>query len=313
MPRRVELTVEPQRTDDLVQQISSLVGVIGVQVQRGASRVPSGDVIIVDVASRTLPALLHHLATERIGLTPGASFSTSEPGCIVASSSAAAIVSDSSEVGWEEMDAVMAKNSNMTVNALLVMGIAGVLATIGIATNALHIVIAAMLIAPGFQPIVRTALGIVASTSTWRLGLAHLLQGYGALALAAAVTALVLQGLGRPALGGEASYLPAGVLISYWTSVSVPSLIVTTVAGVAGAILIATDRAVLTAGVMVALALVPGAAIAGLAIASGEPGVAVSGAVRWVIEVGIVLVTSLLVLSWKRSRVHRRASLIQPG
>jgi hypothetical protein len=313
MPRRVELTVEPHRTDDLVQQISGLIGTIGLQVQRGASRVPSGDVIIVDVANRTLPALLHLLASERVGLTPGASFSTSEPGCIVASSCAAAIVSDSSDVGWEEMDAVMAKNSNMTANALLVMGIAGVLATIGIATNALHIVVGAMLIAPGFQPIVRTALGVVARTSTWRLGLAHLLQGYGTLALAAAVTALVLQGLGRPALGGEASYLPAGVLISYWTSISVPSLMVTTVAGVAGAILIATDRAVLTAGVMVALALVPGAAIAGLAIASGEPGIAASGAMRWLVEVGIVLVTSLLVLFWKRSRVHRRASLIQPG
>jgi hypothetical protein len=157
MPRRVELTVGADRTDDLVQKISSLVGMIGLQVQRGASRVPPGDVIIADVTNSTLPALLRLLASERVGLTPDASFSTSEPGCIVASSSANAIVRDSSEVGWEEMDAVMAKNSNMTVNALLVMGIAGVLATIGIATNALHIVVGAMLIAPGFQPIVRTA------------------------------------------------------------------------------------------------------------------------------------------------------------
>lgn len=312
MPRRVELTVEPHRTDDLVRRITSLVETISVQVQRGTSYVPSGDVIIVDVANRTLPELLLLLADERVGLTPGASFSTSEPGSIVSSPSAAAIVSDSSDVGWEEMDAVMAKNSNMTVNALLVMVIAGVLATIGIATNALHIVIGAMLIAPGFQPIVRIALGIVARTGTWRLGLAHLVQGYGALALAAAVTGLALQGLDRPALGGEASYLPPGVLISYWASISVPSLIVTTAAGVAGAILIATDRAVLTAGVMVALALVPGAAIAGLGLASGDPAIAASGALRWLVEVGVVLVTSLLVLSWKRSRVHRRASLSQP-
>lgn len=60
------------------------------------------------------------------------------------------------------------------------------------------------------------------------------------------------------------------------------------------------------------LALVPGAAIAGLAAASGEPGIAGSGAVRRLLEVMIVMVASLLVLSWKRSRVHRRMTLLQP-
>ncbi|MBM3492617.1 MAG: hypothetical protein FJX68_19690 [Alphaproteobacteria bacterium] len=48
------------------------------------------------------------------------------------------------------MELVIGKNSNMTGNALLVMLAAGVLAAIGIATNALHIVIGAMLIAPGY-------------------------------------------------------------------------------------------------------------------------------------------------------------------
>jgi hypothetical protein len=307
------MSVDSGRTQRLVQRVTSLDGLIGLQVARGVSSVPPGDVITVDVTNRDMPALMRLLADEEVGSSTSTSFSTSEPISIVASTSAWKIVHDSSEAGWEEMDAVMAKNSNMTANAMIVMSIAGVLATIGIATNALHIVIGAMLIAPGFQPIVRIALGLISGSRMWRLGLSHLLQGYAALTAGAAATALVLQAIGRSALGGEASYLPAVVLISYWTSISTPSLIVTTAAGVAGAILIATDRAVLTAGVMVGLALVPGAAIAGLAAASGEPGIAASGAVRWILEVAIVLVTSVLVLSWKRSRVHRRASLMQTG
>jgi uncharacterized membrane protein len=215
-----------------------------------------------------------------------------------------------SEATWEEMEVVIAKNSNATANALLVMAISGVLATIGIATNALHIVVGAMLIAPGFQPIVRIALGIVGKNGAWRRGISHTLQGYLALAGGAAGTALFLQAIGRSPLASEASYLPEGVLISYWTSITVPSLVVTSVAGVAGALLIATNRAILTAGVMVALALVPGAAIAALAIVSGDFDVAASGALRWLTEPGLVLLASMVVLFWKRSRVHRRPTMM---
>jgi uncharacterized membrane protein len=168
-----------------------------------------------------------------------------------------------------------------------------------------------MLIAPGFQPIVRAAAGIVSRSTTWRLGVAHLLQGYAVLAIAAAATAVLLQALGKSALGSEASYLPAGVLISYWTSITIPGIVVTAAAGTAGAILIATDRAILTAGVMVGLALVPGAAITGLAAASGDVHLAGRGATRWLMEVAIVLIVSLLVLAWKQARLHRRPSLLQ--
>jgi hypothetical protein len=254
MPRRVEISVNAEMTERIVQDISGLAGVIGVQVQQGVSRMPPGDVVTVDVTNRGMPAVMRLLDEARVGRTSTTSFNTTEPVSIVASSAAAMIVRDTSEAGWEEMDAVMAKNSNMTGNALLVMGIAGILATIGIATNALHVVIGAMLIAPGFQPIVRTAAGIVSRSTTWRLGVEHLLQAYAALAIAAAATAVLLQALGKSALGSEASYLPAGVLISYWTSITVPGIVVAAAAGTAGAILIATDRAILTAGVMVGLA-----------------------------------------------------------
>jgi uncharacterized membrane protein len=270
VPRRVEISVDTESAQRLVLRISEAAGVIGLQVQRGSSRIPPGDVIIVDITNRGLPDLVRLLAEEGVGQTASASWSTSEPVSMVSSTSADDIARDSSEAIWEEMDSVIAKNSNMTVNATLIMVIAGVIATIGIATNALHIVLGAMLIAPGFQPIVRIA------------------------------------------LGSEASYLPAGVLISYWTSITAPGLVVTATAGAAGAILIATDRAVLTAGVMVALALVPGAAVAGLATASGDLGLAASGALRWLLEVVIVLAASTIVLSWKKASVHRRTTLTQP-
>ena len=310
MPRRVEIAVPSDKTEALVERITRMDGLIGLRVQPGISRRPEGDIITLEITNRDLPALTRLLSENGVGSSSDASFSTSEPISIVSSSSAASIVHDVSEATWEEMEVVIAKNSNMTASALLVMAISGVLATVGIATNALHIVVGAMLIAPGFQPIVRIALGVVGKGGGWRRGIAHTVQAYLALAAGAAATALLLQAMGKSPLGSEASYLPAGVLISYWTTISATSLVVTSVAGIAGALLIATNRAILTAGVMVALALVPGATIAALAAVSGELEVAGSGALRWLIEAGLVLLTSMLVLFWKQNRVHRRSALL---
>lgn len=309
MPRRVEFTIPSEKTEAIVERISAIQGLIGLRIQPGISRQPKGDVVTVEITNRSLPELTRLLRDEGAGRSSDTSFSTSEPISLVSASSAEEIVQDVSEATWEEMEAVIAKNSNATATALLVMAISGVLATIGIATNALHIVLGAMLIAPGFQPIVRIAVGIVARNGAWRRGIAHTLEGYLALASGAAGMALFLQIMGKSPLGGEASYLPAGVLISYWTTITLPSLVVTTLAGAAGALLIATDRAILTAGVMVALALVPGAAIAALATVSGEFEIAASGALRWIMEACIIFLASVVVLLWKRSRVHRRSTM----
>lgn len=151
-----------------------------------------------------------------IGQASGGSITTSEPTSLISAPSAEAITRDSNEATWEEMEAVIGKETNTTVNTLLLMGACGVLATIGIATNALHLVVAAMVLAPGSEPITRIALGLVARSLAWRRGLADMVALYGALFLGAAVTTLVLQALGLEPFSGEATYLPAGALSEYW-------------------------------------------------------------------------------------------------
>lgn len=309
MPRRIEITVPAGESERLADQLRESPGIIGIRVQKGIALDPEGDVITLDVVNRSLSDVALLLARAGVGSEPATSFTTSEPLSVVSSTRARQIAGDSSEATWEEMEVVIGKNSNMTANAVLVMAISGVLATVGIATDALHLVLGAMLIAPGFQPIVRIALGLVAEGRGWRLGIAHTLLGYGAVAAGAAATALFLIAVGTSPLGGEASYLAPGTLLSYWTTITPPAVLVTLVAGIAGAVLVASNRAVLTAGVMVALALVPGAAILGLALVAGEPRIAAAGALRWTMEVGLVLGASGVVLAWKRRSVQRRPSL----
>lgn len=309
MPRQVQIVSPAEQSPFLLARLQEIDGVLGARLQRGASQQPPGDVISVDVLNRSLPDVCRLLADQKVGADKSSSFSTSEPRSLVQSSSAEAIARDTSETPWEEVESVIGKESNMTINAMMVMFVSGVVATIGIATNALHLVMGAMLIAPGFLPMVRVSLGIVGESEAWRRGLIDILKGYTALAVGAALATFLLVILGKSPLGDEPSYLPAGTLISYWTSITAMSVIVSIVSGVVGAILVTTGRSVLTAGVMVALALVPGASLIGMGAVAGDLDVVAGGALRWTIDTVMVVLTSLLVLSWKRAALHKRPML----
>lgn len=131
-------------------------------------------------------------------------------------------------------------------------------------------------------------------------------SGYTALIIGATVTALILRALGISVNETSSSYLPAGVLVSYWTTISPPSLIASFIASIAGTVLIASNRSVLTAGVMIALALIPTISITGMALVAGDFGLAGAGIIRWLIDVAFVGIFSALIFLWKSRQVHQR-------
>jgi hypothetical protein len=307
--RSVEVTVPAEQTDELLREIRELPSLLGLRVNRGSSVVPPGDAVSIQVKDRGLAALMLLLAKRGVGRSDEMSLSTSYPASIVSPQAATDLGRETSDATWEEMETELGRESNMTVNALLLMAGAGVLATVGLQTNALHIVIAAMAIAPGFGPILRFSLGIVARSAAWRRGASHTALAYLTLITAAAATTVLLRATGLQGIGSRSTYLPEESLYPYWSSFSVPGTIASLAAGIGGAVLVATNRSVLTAGVMIALALVPTAALVGVALASGAPDLAGRAAARWAAEVAIVAVTGLLVFAWKKRQVHRRDML----
>jgi uncharacterized membrane protein len=60
---------------------------------------------------------------------------------------------------------------------------------------------------------------------------------------------------------------------------------------------------------MIALALVPTAAITGMGLATAQIELAGKGLLRWAMDLGLVVGASLLVLAWKRARVQKRKML----
>jgi hypothetical protein len=309
MARSITITVPPERTHPLLGDIESTDGVIGIRLDPGVSRRPPGDVITVLVTNVSLHLLLRVIDRHGIPGDPATSITLSEPAGIISSTAAPAISGDTTEIPWEEMEYTLARESNMSTNALVTMAAAGIFAAVGVAMNALHIVMAAMLIAPGFEPIVRIALGFVSKSTVWKQGLKDMAAGYAALLTGAVFASLVLQLLGRSLPSAEASYLHAGDLARYWTTFSGPTVLVAAVAGFSGAILIANNRSILTAGVMIALSLVPTMAMCGMGVVAGDLGLALIALGRWLGDVLIVFLTSLAAFAWKHRTVQQRTMM----
>jgi hypothetical protein len=309
MARVIEITVSPGRTDDLVRKLKEMEGIIGLRVQKGVSLQPEGDLVTAQTTTRFLPNVLSLLNRQQL-IGPACSFSTNEPSSLVSENYAAAISSDSSEATWEEMDYSLNRESHMTINGLLVMAISGMVATVGLTTGALHLITGAKLIAPGFAMISRIGWGVVAQSRNWWRGAVDTLIGYASLIAGAMLMTIMLRHMGNPPLGDGGTYLSGRSLVAYWTTVNSTTVICSAFGAIAGAILIAANRVLLTAGIMVIMALVPSAALVGIGLVSGNFVVAGKGLRLWLIEVGLVIAGSLLVFAWKRIAFHRRKSFL---
>lgn len=306
MPRIIEITVPPAQTNTVLAKIKSLPELISLRVENNISVQPPGDVITVTMTNAALPGLLCALDDMGVTQSSAASITTSRPLGLISQPSAQSIRSDTSYSIWEEVDQELNKQSSMSLGSIIVMAMAGGIAIVGILTEALHLVIGAMVIAPGFEPLTRLALGLVNRRPSWKSGLIDSLKGYGALIVGAILSALVLQYLGYGPADGSSTYLSNDALLSYWTSLTAVSLLASIAAATAGAFLILQERSVLTAGVMIALALVPAAAVSGLGIATLDSSLMLAGLVRLAIEISIVVVMSMAVLAWKFKWMEKR-------
>ncbi len=306
MTRMVQITAPGPKVDEIIALVRGMDGVLQVQAQRGVSLQPRGDVLSLMVTNERLLPLMAVL--DGLGVTDSAeqAVAISAPRAFVSVSAREALGEERSEVTWEEMETELAKESNMTSNALAVMLVSGLLAGIGIGTGALHLMMAAMLIAPGFEPFTRIALGLVNHSRSALRGLRAAAKGYFAVFLGAGLATLALKILDVEPFTGAEAYLPTAALVAYWTSLGGTALVVTIAGTVAGTLLVASNRAVLTAGVMLALSLIPSISIAGMALAMGHWELMLDGLWRWLVEVVLVGLFSIVTLAWKRARVQRR-------
>ena len=253
MSRMVQVSISSDMTERIVGELHGTDGVVGISLQRGASLKPPGDVITVQAtndAFESLQVLLASFTGE------SGTVLTSEPQSLVSPVAQPQIDEQTNEASWPEMAALLRRETNVSSNYIMAMFFSGIVASGGLWSDTLHIVIGAMVIAPGFEPIIRVPFGILArERRSWTTGLKSTALGYLALVLGAATAALIAMLIGVTPDGD----LNSRHWVRYWSSIEPMSIVVALAASGAGAAIIAAQRSVLTAGVMIALALVPSA------------------------------------------------------
>lgn len=310
MPRTIQIISPRHASEKILLKLASEKGILGIRFQQGISLDPSGDVISIDVLNNEIRNVMQVLEQEGILDDPNYSLTTSESSSMLSNTHSKAITTDGSQTIWEETLTTINEQSQMTFNNLMTMFLSGMIAVIGLATNAIHIVIAASLLAPGFGAAVRVSLGVINQHQTWKQGIKDILLGYLALCLGAALVSLGLKFFGTHLLIGSSSYLPQNKLVKYFTTITFEGISVSVLASIVGTILILTDRTILTAGVMILLALVTSSSIATMAFVEGDFDIGLSALGRWTLEVGIIVSSSAIIFLLKKHTVMNRSMKI---
>ena len=128
------------------------------------------------------------------------SIATSEQASMIDQQHDAIIENDIDEAIWEEIETDTRQQAHLTVNYMTLMAIGGAIATVGLVSEPgpqAVALVAASVIAPGFEPLTAVPLGLVVRNShtVWR-GMRSALVGYAVLMLAAALTFALLRWMG---------------------------------------------------------------------------------------------------------------------
>lgn len=300
MSRRIQLSTTPELSARILGRLEGMAGIASVSLQAGASVHPPGDVLTIDATNEAARAILKLL--DELDAFEGGCVTLGEPTAVIAPRHHAVLSRQGNEAAWEDVAEQLRRDTNVTVNYLLLMTVAGAIACFGVVAGTLHIVVGAMLIAPGFEPVLRIAFGALGRRHGAREGLRSVVAGYLALAAGAAAAlplALLLE-------GRTAEELPELHWAAYWSSLQASGVVVSLFAGAAGATIMSGRLTVFATGVMVALALVPSMALVGMGLASGNLALALGGLLRWGTEVCCVLVAGGAVLALKRRILHHR-------
>lgn len=309
MHRTLELTVPPTVTDALSEQLKSLEDVIGLSVLRGASQKPVGDVLTVHVLNRGADEVLRR-ALAAVGDPQKLSVVTSEVSSFIAPASHHVVDDDRDEAIWEEMESGLRHQGRITTNYLLLMGLGGIVAAIGLVSEPVPqavAFVASAIIAPGFDPMTKVPLGLV--LRHWSLawnGVKSALAGYAVLVTLAALTMWALVATGET----SAAALAANGEVQHLAHPKLLELLLAAAGALSGIVILAAFRRSFQAGPLIAMAFIPAAALIGAALAVGRPDLAVEGLERFGADWGFILALGMPFLWLKQRFVHRRPPLV---
>ena len=302
MHHEIDLTVPPEATDEILGELEKHDGVLSLTLQRGGSVKPPGDLFTAHVLNRSMDSVLSIVerAREHGPITLG----TWRTETVVASGAERAIEDDADESPWEEFERTLRHHGRTSINYLALMGLGGAIAVAGLLSppvpQALALA-ASAIIAPAFEPVAKLGLSLLrGSAYRIRRAVVAVAVGYGILAAAGGVAFLVLRALGLAKPGVLASSEGVHMVVDPTAA----DWLVGAGGALAGLVIITSFREAVLAGALIALALVPAAALVGVGVVSGDWALALGGLKRTAADMALVAVLGGAVVFVKDRFVH---------
>ena len=307
MHRTLSISVPADRTDHLIKKLSPMPNVIGLSVERGSSLKPPGDVLMLQVLNRGTDDILRCIADG----CAGASYSvaTAELASLIDPANSRRIEKDYDEAVWEEMETGLRHNGRVTPNYVMLMGIGGMVAAVGLvsdpAPQAVSLVAAAVL-APGFDPLAKMALGLThRNRRLIYFGVRNSLVGYSVLIFCSALAFWLMQAVGATTVGEFVTNPEVASL----SNPSAKQLLLSIGGALAGGIIVASYRDSVIAGALIATAIIHSASMIGVSLAIGNWTYAAEGAERFGLDALLIVGCCYLLFSLKQRFLHRRQPL----
>lgn len=152
----------------MLDHLRTRPGVAHVLHLRGAAVAPEGDLVLCDVAREAANEIVEWL--QRQGVHHSGAISVDAASTVVSDAAARADAEAPGEAGdaliWEQLEAQARSDSVPTTSFFVLMGIAAVIASVGILLDSPILIFGAMVVGPEYGPI--AAACVAATRCRWR-------------------------------------------------------------------------------------------------------------------------------------------------
>ncbi|MDH6193675.1 putative hydrophobic protein (TIGR00271 family) [Mycobacterium frederiksbergense] len=283
-------------------------GVTHLVVHAGAAVDPAGDEITADVAREAandvverLKSLdVHHFGAITMEVLDTVLSSAAHHAEEAADGDAA------DAVIWDELVSRTREESSLSVNFLMFLCIACLLAAVGVVTDSAVTVVGAMVVGPEFGPLAALAVAVVhRRVSLARQAAAALLIGFPLAMIVTAVATVAFEALGWVQL----TTITELTQVDFIFQVGPFSLVVALLAGAAGMLSLVSAKSSALVGVFISVTTVPAAGFAVVAATVGDWDVAARSALQLGVNLVGITVAGVLVLAvYRRTMARRRVT-----
>ena len=272
----------------------------------GSSRKPPGDVILCDVVREEASIVIADL--RELGIGESGSIAVhdvdTEISDLADRAETAALGSAADAVVWEEVESRTSQRAELSVSFLAFMVLATLIAAVGILTDSQVLIIGAMVVGPEFGPLAGFCVAVVERRPALaRRSLVALAVGFPVASGVTLLVTLALRALGPAPETVAAVSRPATYFIA---DPSTFSIIVATLAGVAGVLSLTTERSGALTGVLISVTTIPAAANVGVAAAYADWGEFGGALAQLGINLTCLTVSGIATLGLLRAAYERR-------